>query len=113
MSTSIISPPSLPPPSDQIYTAPTPTAADQINDAIDAGVQWGADKIGDGIDWLGDRISEGMNWMDNNGETRRAFGDCLDAVADKSPGKAINDCYDAIRGLQDDGPDDPDGDGYM
>ena len=114
MSDLVVSPHSLPPPSDQVYTAPTPTPADQVNEAIDDGVKWAADKIGEGVDWLGDRVGEGINWMRENGETRRAFGECLDAIVDKAPGKAINTCFDAIDGLdKKEAPEDPDGDGYI
>jgi hypothetical protein len=90
---------SAPPPSTQVYSAPQPTAADQVNEAIDQGVDWAAEKVGDGIEWLGDRIGEGIDWMNDksNRDLRQQFGDCLDGISEKKLGTAINECWDAVH----------------
>ena len=99
MSNSIVSPPSLPPPSDQIYTAPQQTAADKINEAIDEGVKWGSEQIGDGIDWQKQKGSEAK--------------DFFDALTSEGGRKAVRDCFEGVvEGAQGERDGGPDADGY-
>jgi hypothetical protein len=77
-----------------VYTAPEPTAIDQVNQAIDQGVGWLGDKISDGIDWLGDKAGQAADWVNDNRGIIHEGGECLDAALDGKPGKAFDECSD-------------------
>ena len=82
------------PPDTTVYSPPQPTAADQVNQSIDAGVNWVAGQISDGIDWLGDKASQASDWVNNNRDIIHEGGQCLDAIVDKKPGQSFDECTD-------------------
>ncbi|HEY0715293.1 MAG TPA: hypothetical protein VGF45_21615 [Polyangia bacterium] len=95
--------------SSEVYTAPQPTAIDQVNTAIDQaiadGVDWAGNTASSIADWASEAASSAGQWaaeqanaardyISNNKEIFSAAGDCVDAIVELKPGQIARECSD-------------------